>query len=191
MDKNKIIQIDLIQRIKKGENSAFELLFKLYYSPLLHFARVYVKQTDAAEEIVQETFIKVWETRASLDENQSIKAYLYRCIHNNSINYIKKLQLTRKLAEEYINELIYRLRLIEQETPQNYFDILAQEELEKRITMSIDSLPPQCREIFILCRLDGLSYQQIADKLNISINTVKTQLSRALQKIRTDLKISE
>lgn len=188
MDKNRLIENDLTKRVKEGDRLAFELLFKLYYSQLIRFARVYVKSTDLGEEVVHETFIKIWENRAVLDESQSIKAYLYRSVHNNCINHLKKLKFGQRLALEYIRELETRAEIIQQATGDSYFDEISKNELVIKIKNAVDNLPLQCKEVFLLNRISDLTYQQIAEKLGLSVNTVKTQLSRALHKIKTEIK---
>lgn len=190
MVKDEVLHVELTKRIKQSELSAFELLFKLYHKPLCNYARVYVKHFEIADEIVQETFVKIWEIRSSLDEKLSIKAFLYRCVHNHAINYIKKMQKDARLSNDYIQEMKYRMQFLELETDDNYFDKLAAMDIESIIEKAIDELPPQCREVFLLSRFKGMSYQQIADHLMISVNTVKTQLSRSTQKIRMVLKKS-
>jgi RNA polymerase sigma-70 factor, ECF subfamily len=186
--RDEILNIELTKRIKQSEHTAFELLFKMYHKQLCSYARIYVKHLDIADEVVQETFVKVWEARSTLDEHLSLKAFLYRCVHNNSINYIKKLQVSNRLTCGYVDEMKHRISLLEMETADNDFDKLATHELETYIQKAIDELPLQCREIFLLSRFKEMSYQEIADYLSISINTVKTQLSRAMQKIRSGLK---
>jgi RNA polymerase sigma-70 factor, ECF subfamily len=186
--KEELIHNEIIKRVKSGDQKAFELLFNLYYNQLVNFAYTFLKDVDIANEIVQETYIKVWEIKDSLDENLSIKAFLYKCTHNNCINYIKKAQVTHKLTEKYITELSYRLKFLGENQPNSFFDDLAEEELELCVQKAIDSLPQQCREIFLMSRFKGLTYLEIANKLSISVNTVKTQLSRALQKIRLGIK---
>ncbi|HEY4788225.1 MAG TPA: RNA polymerase sigma-70 factor [Bacteroidales bacterium] len=187
MTKDEILNIEITKRIKQDDTSAFELLFKLYHKQLCNYARIYVKHLEISDEIVQETFVKIWEVRETLDERLSLKAFLYRCVHNNSINYIKKMQVTNRLSKDYINEMKYRMQLLELETADKYFDKFAAEELESCIQRLIDELPAQCREVFLLSRFKEMSYQEIANQMSISINTVKTQLSRALQKLRAGL----
>lgn len=189
MKREEILHTELIQRIKQGDQNAFELLFKLYHTPLCHYAKVYVKHIDIADDIVQDTFIRIWESRSGLDPSQSLKAYFYRCVHNNCINYLRKKQVDNRLTEEYRAEIQKRYELLERNFNESSYEKLAVQELELSIQKSIDSLPGQCREVFILSRYYDLSYQQIADKLSVSINTVKTQVSRALDKIRNDLKV--
>jgi RNA polymerase sigma-70 factor (family 1) len=188
VQKVELLNFELTERIKKGEQSAFKILFKLYHKPLCHFARVYVKQMDIADEIVQETFIKIWEIRHTLDETLSLKAFLYRCVHNNCINYIRKLQVDNRLSEKYVHEIKYRVQFLELGLDHSYFDELVANELDLKIQKAIDGLPEQCREIFLLSRFNDMNNRQIAEKMSVSVNTVKTQVSRALQKIRTSLK---
>ncbi len=183
-----LINTELALRIKQSDLKAFELLFKIYHKPLCNYAKVYVYNIDIADEIVQETFISIWDNRTLIDEQKSLNSFLYKCIYNNCINFIKKAQTNRKLSEAYKKEIEYRVRMLEENYSESYFDHLTNEELENSIKIAIEHLPDQCREIFLLSRYEELTYQQIADKLNISINTVKTQLSRALQKLRIDLK---
>lgn len=167
--------------------SAFELLFNLYHVPLCNFAKVYVKQLVIADEIVQETFIKIWEVRATLDEEKSIKSFLFQCVHNNCLNYIKKAGNNSKSGQEYLNDLQFRAEVLGS-AEASVIDTLVADELEFQIEKIIDSLPDQCRQVFIFSRFHDMSYADIAKKLNISLNTVKTQISRALQKLRAGLK---
>jgi len=185
--KGDLLNFELTERVKQGEQVAFELLFKMHHEQLCNYARVYVKSMDIADEIVQDTFVKIWEIRTTLDPQQSLKAFLYRCVHNNCINFIKKVKVENRLSETYVNEMKHRMQILEQDASGNNFDMLAEEELEIRIKKAIDELPAQCKEIFLLSRFNEMSYQQIAAKLRISVNTVKTQLSRAMQKIRVGL----
>ena len=189
MKKEEILNTELIERIKQGDQRAFELLFKLYHTPLCNYAKVYVKHLDIADDIVQDTFIRIWESRSGLDPCQSLKAYLYRSVHNNCINHFRKKQVDNRLTKEYQAEIRQRIELLERNFSESSLDRLVAQELEISIQKSIDGLPGQCREVFILSRYNDLSYQQIADKLSVSINTVKTQLSRALNKIRENLKV--
>ncbi len=179
-----LLNSELTTRIVQGDKVAFELLFKMYHKPLCNFARVYVNQFHIADEIVQETFISIWKTREQLNPSMSINAYLYRCVHNNCVNYLYKARVDKRLSDAYRNEIEYRARLLDSDFSDSFYDNLANDELEFIINKAIEQLPTQCREIFLLSRYQELSYQQIAEKLGLSKNTIKTQLSRALQKIR-------
>jgi RNA polymerase sigma-70 factor, ECF subfamily len=184
---HEIIDGEQIKRIKSGDQIAFALVFRLLHKKLCSYAYVYVRDYDVSDEIVQETFIKLWESKELLKEDQSLCAYIYKCVHNNCINYIKKQQVNSKLSAEYINTVNVSMQTVEQDFDEELIEKLMLEDIESRLTLAINGLPGQCREIFLLSRFGYLSYQEIADKLAISVNTVKTQISRAFQKIRTEL----
>lgn len=186
--KHEIIDRELIKKIKSGDQRAFELLFRLLHKKLCNYAYIFVRDYSVSDEIIQETFIKVWETKDSLKEGQSVSAFLYKCVHNNSINYLKKKKVSSQFSEKYLNEIRASLSTVEQDFNEELIGKISLENLETRLTSAIDELPGQCREIFLLSRFENLTYQEIANKLEISVNSVKTQISRAFQKIRAVLK---
>jgi RNA polymerase sigma-70 factor (ECF subfamily) len=129
VSKERQIENELVRLIKRGEQSAFEILFRLHYNALIQFAHVYIKRSDIADEIVQETFIKIWEIRSSIDEDRSVKAFLYKCVHNNCLNYIRNEKKHVYLSADFISELEGRFQLIDDNASNSYFDYLASEEL--------------------------------------------------------------
>jgi len=136
---------------------------------------------------VDSFFISLWEKRKSIEIKDSVKSYFYSSIHNQCIKYLEHLKVMKKY-EEYAT---FRLQNKEWLAPSsNAYPLanLISQETVKDIERSIDDLPEKCREIFCLCRFEELSYEAISVKLNISINTVRTQMARALQKLREDLK---
>lgn len=185
--KDELLNYELAERIKQGEKTAFELVFKLYYKLLQNFACVYLRNTYLSAEIVQETFIKIWETRSSIDPGKSLKAYLYRCVHNNCINFCKKAEVNSRQTKEYLKELSYRLSLLELNPEDNDQSFFTNEQRIQAIQNTIDTLPLQCKEIFLLIRFENLTYNQVAEKLSISVNTVKTQLQRAMARLREEV----
>lgn len=190
MKTDQLLNYELAERIKQGEATAFELLFKLYYKPLINYAMLYLHNSELSSEIIQETFIKIWESRSSIDSEKSLKSFLYRCTHNNCVNFIKKSQYNSRLSEEYKAEILTSIELWEENFTDHLFEMMADEQRISSLHNAIDDLPQQCREIFILCRFENYSYNQIAEKLNISVNTVKTQLQRAMAKIKEAVKKS-
>lgn len=137
---------------------------------------------EDAEDIVQETFYRIWKNRIELDENKSIQSYLFTSIRNSCLNILQhkktENQYARLMATVYLNNL-------DEVSPH---ESLVAEDIEKDFHNALEKLPSQCRKIFELNRLDGLKYHEIAEKLNISTKTVETQMSRALVKIRLQLK---
>lgn len=161
------------------DESVFEQLFRSHFKGLSHFAITFVKDDETAREIVQEAFLNLWEKRNSIDLSKPVKGYLTTSVRNRCLNYLRD---HRKFSHD--------LLAIEQTTGNDYFeqpDKLVEAEIRKKIADSIVELPEKCREIFVLSRSENLKYQEIADKLQISVKTVETQMSKALQHLRARL----
>lgn len=165
--------------IKTLDKAAFEELFRSYFTPLCSFAQKFVRDADEAKDIVHNVFINLWNKRKEIDLETSLKSYLFQGVHNRSLNYIRDNK-----------------KLVQFDAPQNKAELgkylesrdhLVSSEAESRINRALDDLPDKCREIFLMNRFDGLKYREIAEKLNISIKTVETQMSRALKSLRERL----
>jgi len=178
------IDHELLRLVKSGDEEFFGVLFRLYYSRLCTYAATFVKVHDIAEEIVQETFIKFWENREDIRIDYSFKSYIFRSVHNNCINYLKKTEVIHRQSELMAGEIIYHNNVALHNFNPEIIDQLISEELEARLNTALNDLPPQARKIFILSRFEQLSYSEIADSLEISVNTVKTQMKRTLSKLR-------
>lgn len=167
----------LFDRIKKGDEVAFEKLFRKYYENLRRFIWGYVKSEAVAEELIQEVFLKIWKNREHLKINRSVSAYLFRSARNMSIDYVRHANVEQSWADEKqaLDQLNDRPSIDKQLN-----DKLILDEVKK----AIQALPERRREIFILSRYEGLSYKEIADLLDISVSTVETQISRSLKKLR-------
>jgi len=160
-------------------SGAFELLFREYYGPLVAYAFRFTGNLDTAREIVQDFFVRLYERQNALTIESSLRAYLYRSVYNCCINYSNQKSIQDK-----------HLRNIELERKQS--EHLEEEiqtvELQHRIHSMIEALPPRCRQIFKMNRLDGLKNEEIAFRLNLSKRTVETQISKALKILRKKLK---
>ena len=159
---------------------AFEELFREHFTPLCAFARKYVNDVETAKEIVHDVFINLWNKRETIDLERKVKSYLFTSVHNRCLNYIRD----NKKFDQNITEL----DSIDVEEQVDSSEIMMENELEKKIHAVIDTIPEKCREIFLLNRFDGLKYTEIAEKLDISIKTVETQMSKALKILREQLK---
>jgi RNA polymerase sigma-70 factor (family 1) len=172
--------IELINGLHNSNEQAFESLFRMYYDRLCNYANTIVKDTDEAEEMVQQTFLIVWENRENLAIHTSVKSYLYRAVHNSCLNKLKHNKVRQKHDEHY------KLQT------ENVFENGAQEllgnELEKQINDAINTLPPQCKTVFVLSRFENLTYAEIAEQLGISIKTVDKHMVKALKIMRSHLK---
>lgn len=165
----------LFNEIKKGNKEVYESLFSDYYESLVHFAEKYIFDQHASEDLVQELFIYIWEHASKLEINTSIKAYFYQAIRNKCLNYLKNLKVKDKHYLLYIDAVLQG-----DEDDSDLFE----PEIILKIKDAIDELPPQMARIFKLQLLDGLKREEIATELDISVNSVKTHLTRARVKLR-------
>lgn len=178
------IDENIVKQINSGEVKAFEKLYNAYYVYLCAIATKYVYQVEAAEEIVNNVFLNVWDRRESLI--YPVKAYLIRSVQNRSLNYIRqqRLQFT-PLSEiqEYLSDFK------EQQIDEDDYPLtqLENKELETQIYTAIHNLPPKCRDIFVEYVYNNLSYEEIANLYKISNSTVRGQIKIGLSKLKDNL----
>ena len=175
-------EYEIIDGLRKGEKPVFNLVFNKYYSGLCHFANNYLRCFENAEEIVQEVFLKLWENHSDIKINNSLKSYLYRCVQNKCLNFIRD-NIINSNKNINLDEMNHHSELLLIEIPENVFDSLFSEKLEQELDKTVLELPDQCRTIFEMSRNENRSYPEIAKILNVSLSTVKTQMSRAVTKI--------
>lgn len=168
----------LFKNIKNRDEQAFEEIFHKYYKPLVRFVWGYVKSEAIAEGIAQDLFIKLWQESTSLTIRSSVKSYLYSAARNMSLNYLKH----QKIEKEWENEkkALYTDQPQESTLNKDLHDKMILEEVEQFIKY----LPERRRLIFILNRHKDMTYKEIAEFLDISENTVDTQIRRVLAKLR-------
>lgn len=159
------------------ETYAFEEQFKMHYSYLCAVAFCMVEDENAARDIVQEFFLYCWRKRSAIKITHTFKSYAIRAVRNASLNYLKKANRTR----------IEEIHVIEERIAYVHSEDQAEDDTKNNaLWTAVSRLPEQRKKIFLLSNIDGLKYQEIADKLGISINTVKTQIKLALQFLRTE-----
>lgn len=168
--------------VRRNDFQAFEKLFHHFYKPLFRYALKYVGSPMVAEEVVSDVFFKIWKNRERITIQDSLQAYLFKSVRNQSLDYLKSQAHLRNNHEEIPLHLENGYANPEEE-------IIA-EELNQQIENAIETLPPQCRVIFRLSRDNGLKYKEIAEKMNLSVKTVETQMGRALKQLRVILKES-
>jgi len=164
----------------------FEAFYKRWYSRAIRFAMEYIRDESEAENIVQEVFVNIYERRKSLSEDINLTYYLFSAVKNRCINY-----LTNKLRKRSIKmsgaeaSFVDRLSLVALEE----FDVSATliDDFKSRLDRALETLPPKCRRIFVMSKIDGKKQTEIADELGISINTVETQMKIAYVKLREEL----
>ena len=175
---------NLILWITKGEEEAIKYIFDLYYSNMCLYAFTFLKDHDSAKDIVEDIFIQLWLKAKTIDIKTSLKSYLFQSVRNNCIKLIRDQNRRKRAIRHYISYDPEILNPVSREYP---ISNLILGEIEEKVIKVFESLPPQCKKIFELSRFDNLTYYQISKELNISISTVKTQMSRAFQKFRKEL----
>lgn len=178
---------ELLKRIKDGNEKAFQLVFNSYFPGLLAFTKEYVQDEEVAKNLIQESFLKLWEVKNELQNDSNIKAFLYQILRNKALNFLK----AQKVRQKYEERLKYKYN----ESVLNYealhqldFNSVTFKELSEIIEKVIQSLPPQCKKVFQLSRYESMKNREIADELGISVKAVEGQMSKALKKLREQLK---
>ena len=178
---------DSITGLIIGDEETYISLFREYYVSLCAYSRRYVGRKDVAEEIVSDTFLKIWESRASLQINTSVKSYLFQAVCNNSLNYLRKLKKEETLDEYFMettSENIGFASISEEIDEQS----LAMESMNEKIEEAVCLLPVQQQKVFRLKRFEGKKNKEIAEILGISVKTVEMHLSKATLALRQKLK---
>lgn len=174
--------------IQEKQPVDFEQIYIAYFSKMKHFAKEYVLSDEDAENIVQDVFGELWERKEILELPINIIAYLFTAIKNRCVDFLRRKILIKDIEDKLEEE--YRLTLQAKYYSLEYLDldILEEESIEQILSKAIDALPEKCREIFIKNKIEGKKQKEIAAELNISINTVETQMGIAYKKLKTELK---
>jgi RNA polymerase sigma-70 factor (ECF subfamily) len=182
----------LFQQFREGDPKALEELFHRTFPRLVDFATKITKDIQVAEDILQDVFIKIWERKKDI-ESINIEAYLFRMVRNQCFDYIKFVKVINEKETELDSiqkfEELYRIDFIRDEPY-----VLIQEELKLEIEKTIESLPPRCKEVFLLSKIEGLKNREIAERLQINIKNVERHLARAAKtfknKFRNDIPLA-
>ena len=166
---------ELLARIRAGDTHAFEQLFRRYAEPLYDCAYGYVGSRDAAQEVVQQLFVTLWERRRIWQVSGTVATYLYRAVRNGSLNALRSNR--RRLA---LGERVSDAPGIDQE--------IEAADLARVVARIVARLPERCREVFRLNRYHHLTYAEVAETLNLSVKTVELHMARALRELRSKLK---
>ena len=173
---------------EQREETRFEDIYLSYFSKMKYFAKEYVISEEDAENIVQDVFVELWENKKMLNMHMNLIAYLFTTIKNKCLNHLRhKLvvqETASKLQEEYTISL--RMNLDSLEAFDN--NLFSDQDIEKIISRALDTLSEKCRTIFIMSKIEGKKQKEIAQELNISINTIETQMGIAYKKLRIELK---
>ncbi|RAV28955.1 RNA polymerase sigma factor [Sinomicrobium soli] len=169
----------LISALKQGDEKAYVYLMEKYYRRLCIYANSLTNDRLAAEDIIQNVFVRLWRRRHLLTIQTSLKSFLYKSVYNEYIDQHRKNTALLNTEKRYIKHLH---EIIDTEDTED------SQKLVKRVFEAVQDLPPKCREIFLLSKKNGLTNVEIAEYLNISSNTVENQISKAFRILRKELK---
>ena len=164
-------ELILFEKMQRGDTSALEYFFREYTDVL------YYRALGFAEDIVQEVFIRFWQLRKNLKITDSVPGYLCKAVDHRCHNYLEHLKVKHRYEESQ------RWEEMVEEVPEDEDELNI---MRERLKVFVDSLPEKCREIFVLACIEGLKYREVAERLDVSVNTVKTQLKSAYSKLRTE-----
>jgi len=170
---------ELMQEIKADNMFAFDILYKKYCKRIFKFAFSILKSPEESENLVQDVFLNLWENRLNVEKNSSIKSYVFTITYNSAVSIIRK-----KVRESEFVEYLKSL----QEVGEESVDVaLEYKELTDKLERILNELPQRQKEVYLMHRVEGLKYIQIAEILKISVNTIENHMSRALKTIRQKL----
>jgi RNA polymerase sigma-70 factor, ECF subfamily len=178
LDTNNASERDLQERIRAGDEGAFDSVFREHYAHLVRMAESVVRERALAEEIAQEVMLELWRRRESLKVEQTFRAYLIRSTRNRALNHIRHERIVAREAAYAALE--------SPSSPSAEEEVLGVE-LERAVRNAIGGLPANCREVFQLSRQQGLKYAEIAAVLEISVKTVEKRMGQALAELRERL----
>lgn len=170
---------ELLARLRAGETSAFDAIFRANYALLVRVSEAMLRERATAEEIAQDVMLELWRRRESLDVTESVRGYLLQATRNRTLNELRHRAIERKSEPQ----------IIESSPHLPSTDAAAREgEIEVALQAAVAELPDRCRQVFELSRVDGLKYAEIATRLGISVKTVEVQMGKALRLLRERLK---
>lgn len=176
MEQSQNIELLLSRISYDSDEKAFKQLFDLFSGRLFSFANSFLKNKSLAEEVVSDVFLKLWLIRFDLVNKSNIKAYLFKATYNTVLNYLKEIQRKQAVSFDDI-EVDFGVDHICPETN------LINKELKIMIEQAVESLPPRCKLIYKMAKMEGLKYKEISDLLDISVKTIDHQLTIATKKM--------
>ena len=177
---------ELLEQLRKDDEIAFKVIFNKYYSRLYYFILEFISLDDISENIVQDTFLTLWNKRHELKNNSNLGAYLFSVAKNNCLyklrdrRYQQKLFPINSLSQD---EMEINMDVLNTVDSSNYtFD-----EIDRIIKQTLEELPPQCKKIFMLSRFEERKNREIAEELNISVKVVEKHISKGLKRFKASL----
>lgn len=170
-------QMELLGRLRSGDEAAFEELFRTWYGPLVQFTERMLREREGAEEVVQDVMLELWKRRESLVIQGSPQGYLFQAARNRALNRLRHLKIESR--EDFDADLLPATTASDAGA--------AHDELADAVRSAVESLPPRCRQVFELNRVHGLKYAEVAASLGISVKAVEAHMARALRTLRERL----
>lgn len=159
----------------KITKNTFEKLFNEYYNPLCNFVLGITKDKNKAEDVVQDVFVQMWKKRDSITIDKNLKSYLFAAAKNKAIEWLRRENLFKKFESSADGK-----KFLQGDTE----DLSYKYEMLEKLNHSIRQLPTKCQKVFRLGKINGLTYAEIAEEMDISVKTVENQMSRALKLLR-------
>jgi RNA polymerase sigma-70 factor (ECF subfamily) len=169
--------------IQAGNEQSLAKLYSLFSRRLHHFARVITRSPEIAEEIVEDVFVKLWSNRHKIEDIANLTVYLYVAVKNRSLNAVSKQ------AKELLHAPFDDLDIGTGQPVADPYTLLVTAEMMRSMQAAVEALPPRCKMIFKLVREDGLRHREVAEILNVAVNTVDVQMAIAIKKICTALQV--
>lgn len=181
-----MFSIETKRELQKGNPEAFKEVFRLLYPRLKGYCKLFVQNENEVEDLIQESFITLWEKRETIEIQKRLESFLFVIIRNKCLNFLKSQKLDSEnisLENLQIAELqyLYQLDLAEKEEKS------LEEMLIQSFQQSVNKLPVKMKEVFVKCKLEGKKQTEVAEELGISIKMVEKQISKAKKQIREQL----
>lgn len=172
--------------LKKGDPSAFKDVFRLLYPRLKGYCKLFVPDDTKVEDLIQETFITLWEKRNAIKPDRSIESYLFVILRNNCLNFLRDEKLKRNSSSVSIEEVselqyLYQIDFLGKEEKS------LEEQLVESFQVAVDELPDKMRQVFTLCKIEGRKQKEVAEEMGISIKMVEKHIAKAKEQIRKKL----
>ncbi len=176
---------DLVRQVSNGNRRAFDRFYKSEYKKALFYTFQYMKNMELAQDIVQDSFVALWENRTLLDTSYPLQPYLYSILKNRSINALKRLSLDKRVMSDLAKrEFRANLDALSHESS----DSLVNTQLSEHITKAFLDLPEKISSSFKDSRIKGMTYQEIADEKGVSVKVIEYHITQALKHFRLKLK---
>lgn len=167
----------LFEKVKSGDQKSFDLLFQKYYNSLCNYAYLYLKENAQTQELVADVYLKIWNNRQNIEIRTNLKSYFLRSTHNEVVSYLRKSRLKTVSLDQNIETI--------EEVDVSPETLLINQEICNQFAKMIGKLPKQAGVVFRLHKVEGLTYKQVAEVLELSLKTVENHMGRALKMMRS------